>query len=60
MTCGLDAAGAQGADDAEEARVTGGQHDYGAGARVQGVEGLVEVLDLFTFRAGRDGGIRGI
>ena len=57
MTCGSDAAGAQRADDAEEARVAGGQHGYVAGARVQGVEGLVEVLDLFAFRAGGDPGM---
>ena len=54
MTLGSISAGAQRADDAEEARVAGGQHGYGAGARVYGVEGLVEVLELFAFRAGRD------
>ena len=50
----LDAAGAQGADDAEEARVAGGQHRYGTRARVDGFEGLVEMLELYAFGAGRD------
>ena len=56
MTVRLDAPGAQRADDAEEARVAGGQHGDVAGARVQGVEGRVEVLDLHAFGAGWDRG----
>ena len=41
-------------DDAEEARVAGGQHGHGAGARVDGFEGRLEVLELYAFGAGRD------
>ena len=51
MTAGADAARAQRADDAEEARVAGGQHDGAALVGGQGVERLVEVLDLVALRA---------
>ena len=49
--CGPDAAGAQGADDPEEARVAGGQHRDLAGARARhdGVERVVEALELQAF-----------
>ena len=53
----LDPASAQRADDAEEARVAGGQHGGVAGGW-QGVEGRVEVLELDAFGAGRDRGGR--
>src|SRR5262249_19351907 len=51
-----DPAGAQGADDAEEAGVAGGQHGGGANASGDEVEDVVQVLEFSSFCVRRDGG----
>src|SRR5262249_11824703 len=53
---GRDPAGAQGADDAEEARVAGGQHGGGAFMCGDDIEGLVQVLEFPLLCVRWDGG----